>query len=751
MLAVQNWFARRRTRAAQELQEKKEKQAMLEKLDKSLNSVSDIASEAPIEQRPAPSPHIGLNKEEKESIEAIIGAALFNKLTGAATKIESKVGADIKAESRAGSVTGPLSSSEVGLMISRITRGNSFVKTEDIKTAVELMDAASDYEGRKYIMNALLFTKAQPVLQKFVQLKGPNILRIWMLEAKKDPNTEANKDILLKSIAILKTLPFDFQTLYDSKVGRVMKKLAQDKDIDKEISHQASQLKDKWTYEFTEGSSSVSGSTSDAASISDLPLPKFIKGKPAAPTETSKKSNVVENTGFFRELMRSAPQGSASIPNKSLAIVSLTKPSSPPSLPSSLSIKTQVTTASGSNISPTTAISSTTLSSPKDRSESPVSSDSQPSQLLESSVVKEDADTFKPSTTLEPSDSMNMNNEPAATMPIVKSKKAVRFKADHELVSIQFIEPRGFYSDEEEQFDIDSNNQSYFGDEDTYMQHSVKPPFMMTEQQLEVLLRGDKWQPPLRLQLEPTGQPERGFKSVEKGVQEKRESETLSVYYRQTTYIPASPAEPDPEPLQTDTGSSSSPSNNTAAVLAALSAAVASSQSSKPNVIYETPTENSAALLSSLAASGSALNPGYNAYGTQQQQQQTTSFAGLYGSLAAYAQPLQYQQQYQAQYHPQQQQAPQQQAMVTPTLTNAMLAAERAKELLDMLQQTTQQQPGNQLQQQQEQQTSYYAAYQQTMQQQQQQQQRQQGQQQGQQQQAYGYAFYQSHQSQSTS
>ncbi|KAI7828014.1 hypothetical protein BC939DRAFT_77628 [Gamsiella multidivaricata] len=106
---VQNWFARRRTRAAQELQEKKEKQAMLEKLDKSLNSVSDIASEAPIEQRPAPSPHIGLNKEEKESIEAIIGAALFNKLTGAATKIESKVGADIKAESRAGSVTGPLS------------------------------------------------------------------------------------------------------------------------------------------------------------------------------------------------------------------------------------------------------------------------------------------------------------------------------------------------------------------------------------------------------------------------------------------------------------------------------------------------------------------------------------------------------------------------------------------------------------------------------------------------------------------
>ncbi|KAK3808717.1 MAG: hypothetical protein J3Q66DRAFT_374239 [Benniella sp.] len=187
---VQNWFARRRTRAAQELLDKKEKQAILDKLDKrSTNKAKTrIGSEFKPESRVAP--------------------------------------IDVKLEPQT------LKAGEVSSWIARITRGNGLVNPEYVKFAVQLMEAAIDYDGRKYILNALLFTRSQPVLQEFAKSKGPSIFRTWMLEAKSSSDSSDNKDLLAKSIDFLARLPFDYKTLKECKLGKVVKKLATDDGID---------------------------------------------------------------------------------------------------------------------------------------------------------------------------------------------------------------------------------------------------------------------------------------------------------------------------------------------------------------------------------------------------------------------------------------------------------------------------------------------------------------------------------------
>ncbi|KAF8925380.1 hypothetical protein BGZ58_000860 [Dissophora ornata] len=798
---VKNWFSRRRTRAALEQQEKKEKQAMLEKLDKKPARTPSAASDS----------HAGVS-DEKDSLESLLGEALFGKLTGAVTKAESRetrVAADTK--NGAITVTRPLKSSEIGLMISRITRGNSFVKSDDIDTAVELMQAAVDYDGRKYIMNALLFTKSQPILRTFMRSEGPGIFRTWMIEAKKDADSSNNKDLLQKAIAILKTLPFDVECIKRHKLGRVIKLLANDKDIDREISHQAFEVMEKWR-ELIETSATSSGPSSDTRPDgankgrkrdrdndlqglhhgSDAPLPKFVKGKSATPVETIKKSNIVENAGFFKELMAGppAPSKASTLPpiptSKSVSSAPSPSPSSTSSSPKSSTFPPSIATATemspssenGITSSPTTpnAAETSVRSEPQIESTTALSSQSASStdilQGILNSLTSATSNSSSGSTpTAGPMEWNPSNSESASdsaatstSTPTSRKKKVVRFKADHELVDIQLIESRWDileYENENANANANGGDMAHgyedsngIYDEDSMMfdgslNRDQLPTFMMNEQRLETLVRGDIWRPPMLLLLD--NNTERGSKSTEKDVQEKREMETLSVYYRQLAYIPSSPAEPDPEPEQpgaTPAQSGQPPaSSNTAAVLAALSAAVAASNASQP--VNVNTTNPSAALLNSLAAASSALNPGYNAYAQQPQQQaqqyqpQTSlSYAGLYGSFGTgYAQPTQYQNLYQPQ-------TAQVTSSSTPTTTAAVSngeatqATERARALLDMLQQTTQQQ---------QQQQAYYAAYQQALQQSQsQQQQQQQSQQSQQQQQAFDYSsYYQNYQSRS--
>ena len=70
-------------------------------------------------------------------------------------------------------------------------------------------------------------------LDRFVRSSGPLIFRTWILEASKNLGKSNNRDMVLTSIAILKALPFDLETLKDSKLGRLMKGLSTDKEADK--------------------------------------------------------------------------------------------------------------------------------------------------------------------------------------------------------------------------------------------------------------------------------------------------------------------------------------------------------------------------------------------------------------------------------------------------------------------------------------------------------------------------------------
>jgi hypothetical protein len=212
--------------------------------------------------------------------------------------------------------------------------------------------------------------------------------------------------------------------------------------------------------------------------------------------------------------------------------------------------------------------------------------------------------------------------------PPSKKRKVVRFKAEHELVSIRLIEPRGFYPEENNEDDgagggagsneynmehpgqrpfllgmggMEMNHDGYgYGNDDSTNRWNARPQFVLPDQMIEALVRGDMWTPPSELS-ESSSRAARGSKSTEKDVQEKREAETLSVYYRQIAYIPPSPAEPDPEPLSAiaamlggqtpngaagsgaGTGAGAEKSNDASSVWEALSAAVAAAKSTSAN------------------------------------------------------------------------------------------------------------------------------------------------------------------------
>ncbi|KAF9576227.1 hypothetical protein EC968_009786 [Mortierella alpina] len=742
---VQNWFSRRRTRAQLEQQDLKEKQELLqklggkpEKLVKSENqpvvtaTVSDSSAE-----RSSLSTVRAASQENADTLEGMLGSATVAKYSGNISKTERPVVDNANVPSK-------LRPAEIAQRVARLSRGGAIVKAEDVKTVVQLMSAASDYEGRKYILTALLCTKAMVVLEKFVRSNGPAVFRTWILEASKNLEKSNNRDMVLTSIAILKALPFDLESLKDSKLGKLMKGLSSDKEADKDISRQASQLVEKWRQlisetrsEPTEPSAAVKsdndkkrsgrerdGDRLDLFEGSVMPLPKFSKVKATQPVEKTKKPQIAENAGFFKELSlppRPVPRP-VPLPNKPVPL-----PSKPTSLPTKLHslpskpvkaaplhrIKTQVKASpETAGSSPTVAVSSPSQQCP------PLVPPKEPSPF-ESSDVSAEATTNNSSGNSSSNDhdetNSNINKtvsidtavstvqiaDPAVasvaipestamdvdassddtTLPQKKQKKVVRFKAEHELFSIRYIEARSLpgeleEKDEEEEGDEYDGSDGYDLDQEMLdgVSPSGQPVFILAEPTIRALVQGEEWRIPAPLQLEV--EPSRGAQSVEKDVQERREMETLSANYLQVAYIPPSPAEPNPEPEA---------ANTTAPRTIALF---------QPTNDHSEVLMNSLSLLQQFAATtnqpaSSALTAGSYLGGYSQSQQQSyqaqptamaasaaASLAAMYGSTnASYAPSAPYQS-YQQPY--QQQQAAQ------PT--------ESAQALLNMLQQVTQQQ-----------------------------------------------------------
>lgn len=289
-----------------------------------------------------------------------------------------------------------------------------------------------------------------------------------------------------------------------------------------------------------------------------MKLPKFNKGKPApAPATETKKTHIVANAGFFKELM--APKKPPPPPpstNKTLAaslLVSTGGPSKLPAKPQAAdTMASPLKSAPSPPATPTTPTTPVTPTTPT----TPVTPTTPTTAAFASSVrlspvvaepspeavpvpVSESEVTAAPVTVpvVAPTPAalqaivaavasltgskpiLTESDTPATDVPAEpvkpsKPKKVVRFKAADELEMIRYFVP---YNDAEEK---------------------------------EALISGDLWRPPPMLLLDGA---ERGSASTEKTVQEKREAETLSVNYIREAYIPISPAEPDPDPMDTTT------------------------------------------------------------------------------------------------------------------------------------------------------------------------------------------------------
>ncbi|KAG0008965.1 hypothetical protein BGZ80_002864, partial [Entomortierella chlamydospora] len=532
---VANWFDRRR------IFERKTNQASANPI----NTSSSPSGPSVPQNGPSPSPVPSV--EEDTPTDGVLGTAAFTE--------------NNSPQPKSAPVPSKLSSNKIAHKLTRLTQGNVIRKPSDVKAAIELMEEAGDSKGRIYILNTLISTKRlQPILKEFVRLKGHGLLSDWMVEAREDPGTPENRDLMRKTIEVLNELPLELDDIMVRGVGKVMNRIARNKDetVDKDTSERAAKVVKKWKdlVQGPAGSSSGSKPNGDRNGrgvkrerddaedrlheSTSRSLPKFNKGTPVGPAETIKKPNIVENTSFFDQL-RGRPSNISTSSSTSTTNSSSTKPSSSPV--STTPVAT-ITSPAQPSPAPATSVSKENTEAASDNVPSITEATTAPTPAeivdtpmnlpLQHSPAAETAGNTNSSDALGATPSTDMEMDTVAADPPKKGKgKRVWWKADHELVAIRFIEPRG-----------------------EVLEHE--------EEEVEALVRGDMWRPPPLLQLD-AGCPERGSKSVEKGVQEQRESETLSVNYLQIAYIPPSPAEPDPEPIREGT-------INTAAVLAALSA-----------------------------------------------------------------------------------------------------------------------------------------------------------------------------------
>ncbi|KAG0280951.1 hypothetical protein BGZ95_007805 [Linnemannia exigua] len=582
---VRNWFSRRRTKA------KLEEASTADQIqdDEDMDDQDSVPEKVP-EKVPSSLPNHKQVMQTTTVVTPIISAASGLNHTAALTSTsaptpsdsvevtQETTTADVPKQAPANVHQGlpeKFTSAEIMKKMARILRGNAIMSTSDVETVVNLMGSADDKVSRKYIINALMHTNAPPVVTEFVSSRGPQIMRGWLVTAKATPNDQENKEIMLRTIAVWAKLPFNYDLLKEFELGKVIRSLTKDKNLDDVVVAKASQLEKHWRRLVMEemdaaggdgaaSKSSNSGAKSEGSSnkrefqgngpegdrtrikrdrddgafpqSSELKLPKFNKGRPSPVPET-KKTHIVANAGFFKELL--APAAASSKPSSpSMSKTSTTQLSVTTGAPSKPAARPLIvdSTASPSKPTPSPPATPTTPTTPN----TPTSTASISAHRLHP-VAIENADEAVHAPASEPapvSDSVAVpsltptaaaaaaiasligaNSLPTVEPPAElakpsKPKKVVRFKAAEELEMIRYFEK---YNDAEE------------------------------KEMEAVLLRGDLWRPPPMLMLD--NHTERGSSSVERTVQEKREAETLSVNYVREAYIPMSPAEPDVDPM----------------------------------------------------------------------------------------------------------------------------------------------------------------------------------------------------------
>ncbi|KAF9930162.1 hypothetical protein FBU30_000830 [Linnemannia zychae] len=475
-----------------------------------------------------------------------------------------------------------MTSAEIMKKMARVLRGNAIMAPNDVETVLTLMESAEDKLSRKYIINALMHTNVSAVIAEFVTSRGPQIMRAWFVAAKATPNDHENRDIILRIIAVWTKLPFNYKLLKDYELGKVIRSASKDKNLDDDVVAKALQLEKHWRKMVTEEMDNASaeganskptssgakpesssnkrsfpGSASDGdhprskreredlsfSQASEMKLPKFNKGKSSSSTMETKKTHIMANADFFKELRAPASTPNKPSPQASNKSNTASTPLSNTSASSNPMVRNQTTDSATSQSKPvpsppttptTPTIPTTSVMPATQASITPASNRLSPlptettiesTSGIISALVTELSSTVKATVPdLNESKSQPITEPAASVEPDkpIKPKKVVRFKGPDELEMIRYFEP---YNATEEKENEDA------------------------------LLRGDMWRPPPMLILEASS--ERGSKSTEKTVQEKREAETLSVNYIRDAYIPMSPAEPDPDPVDISTTSAS--------------------------------------------------------------------------------------------------------------------------------------------------------------------------------------------------
>ncbi|KAG0020544.1 hypothetical protein BGZ82_011570, partial [Podila clonocystis] len=334
---VANWFSRRRKRAADEALEKKQQQEMLERLGgpKLESSAQTSSRTTPVSISTTVLTSSGTNSPSTSFESPGTPTTLTN---GTLKRSRAESEQDPKQPQK-------LRSMEVSKRLSSLLRGGGIVNPNDIDAINGLMEQTGNDDGKKYILNALLSTKSLAVQERFVDSQGLGILRSWIIEARKSPKEPHNADLLLKSMLVLKSLPITITILSECKLGKSVRLLAADSEIDPDIKREAGELENQWrqlvdvqaTKPLGAGSSpsndkrtnrTIKSGQNDVVEASPMILPKFKKGaritplnvdssvKVEAPLETPPKASpkIMENAGFFKELI-GRPLSSSSSPS----------------------------------------------------------------------------------------------------------------------------------------------------------------------------------------------------------------------------------------------------------------------------------------------------------------------------------------------------------------------------------------------------------------------------------------------------
>ncbi|KAG0099430.1 hypothetical protein BGZ93_007702 [Podila epicladia] len=544
---VANWFSRRRKRAADEALEKKKHQEMLERL-----GGPNLATSAQTPSHPTP---VSISTATLTS-NATSSPSPSVESPGTPTTLTNGALKRPRAESEQDPRQPPkLRSMELSKKLSFLLRGGGIVNPNDIDAINGLMEQTGNDDGKKYILNALLSTKSPAVQERYC------------------------------------------------KLGKSVRLLAADNEIDPDIKREASELENQWrqlvevraTTPLGAASSSsndkrtnrtIKNGRNDVVEASSQILPKFKKGaritplnvdstvKVEAPLETPPKASpkITENAGFFKELIGrplSSSSSSSPSPAKRLRATS-------PVRAETKSPLVQVQKKESSNMTPPVSPTTVPMVASIQRSSPPL-----PSPTLSSSLPT----TFVPVSVSVPAPSNTPAPAPAPTRalsPPIVVDSTLTCSDDMPMEDIQPVpayiqstttnglkrsalrKPTDgtgtkkvvrFRSDKElvaiRLIEPRSMPQFRDGIEEEFMDgdeaKKERPQFFFSQKEREELVEGNTWREPALILLEAECNVDWGKDSTEKQTQEMRELATLSATYLQDAYIPPTPEEPEAE------------------------------------------------------------------------------------------------------------------------------------------------------------------------------------------------------------